>query len=93
MVAEHTEARSVWSVGEAKQRFDEVIRLVEQGKTAAIVRDGKVVAELKPASSSEFTVEEREAAVAKFLEERANWPPTGVTREEILAWRHEGHRW
>ena len=34
----------------------------------------------------------REQAVDRFLEWRASRPPTGMTREEILAARHEGHR-
>ena len=93
MVSEHTGARSIWSVLEAKEHFEEVLRLVGEGKTAAIVDDGRVVAELNPPTSEEYTVDERRAAVAKFLEARAKWKPTGVTREEILAWRHKGHRW
>ena len=93
MVSEHSEAQSVWSVPEAKERFEEILLLVREGKTAAIVDNGRVVAEMNPPTSEEHTTDERSAAVAKFLEERAKWRPTGVTREEILAWRHEGHRW
>lgn len=93
MVIEPTGARSIWTITEAKEHFEEVLGLVAEGKTAAIVEDGRVLAELKPPTSEEQTAEERKAAVAKFLEERAKWKPTGITREEILASRHEGHRW
>ena len=35
---------------------------------------------------------EREAAVHRFTEERKRQPLTGMTRDELLATRHEGHR-
>ena len=35
---------------------------------------------------------EREAAVHRFTEERKRQPLTGMTRDELLAARHEGHR-
>ena len=92
MVAEHTQARSVCSAQDAKERFDDLLQLVGNGETVEIVSDGRVVAELKPASSSAFTEEERKAAVAKFREERAKWEPINATIEELMAWRHEGHK-
>ena len=93
MVAEHTRAGIAWSVGDAKDRFDEMIRLVEEGAMASIVKDGRVVAELKPVSLEAMTAEERQAAVDRFLEERSQWGPLDATLEEMMAWRHEGHRW
>ncbi len=75
---------------EAKARFAEILRNVEQGETIAITRHGKTVAHLVPARDQEQA--ERDAAVDRFLELRASWRPTGMTREEILAARHEGHR-
>lgn len=36
---------------------------------------------------------ERKAAVERFKAIRKTWEPTGMTREEILALRHEGHRY
>ncbi|MCY4392809.1 MAG: type II toxin-antitoxin system prevent-host-death family antitoxin [Chloroflexi bacterium] len=75
---------------DAKARFAEILRNVEQGETIAITRHGKTVAHLVPARDQEQA--ERDAAVDRFLELRASWRPTGMTREEILAARHEGHR-
>lgn len=92
MVAEHTRARSVCSAQDAKERFDELLQLVGNGETVEIVSNGRVVAELTPASSSAFTEDERRAAVAKFREERAKWEPINATLEELMAWRHEGHK-
>ena len=93
MVAEHTEARSVCSAQDAKERFHELLQLVGNGETVEIVSSGRVIAELTPASSNVVTHDERKAAVAKFLEERAKWEPINATIEELMAWRHEGHRW
>ena len=93
MVAEHTDARSVCSAQDASERFEELLQLVVKGETVEIVSNGRVVAELRPATSGEFTAEARKTAVAKFLEERAEWEPLNATLEEVMAWRHEGHRW
>lgn len=78
---------------EAKARFAEVLRNVEDGETIAITRHGKTIAHLVPACEPKATTQaERSAAVARFREARRHWAPTGMTREEILAARHEGHR-
>ena len=79
-------------VAEAQARFAELIRDVERGESVAIACDGKTVARLAPAP------QERDAAscgeaLTQFLREKAAWKPVNVTREEILAWRHEGHKW
>lgn len=75
---------------EVKARFAEILRNVEDGESIAITRHGKTVACLVPAPVQEQA--ERDAAVAAFLKLRASWQPTGMTEEEILAARHEGHR-
>lgn len=93
MVAEHTEARSVCSAQDAKERFHELLQLVGNGETVEIVSNGRVIAELTPASSSALTDDVRKAAVAEFREERAKWEPINATIEELMVWRHEGHRW
>ena len=78
---------------EAKARFAEVLRNVEDGETIAITRHGKTIAHLVPACEPEaVTQAERSAGVDRFLELRASWPPTGMTREEILDLLHEGDR-
>ena len=75
---------------EARTRFAELLRDVEHGETVAITRHGKTIAHMVPARARERA--DREMAVNRFLEWRAGRAPTGMTREEILAARHEGHR-
>ncbi|MCY3881052.1 MAG: type II toxin-antitoxin system prevent-host-death family antitoxin [Chloroflexi bacterium] len=76
---------------EAKARFAELLRRVERGETVAITRHGKTIAHVVPAPDEEQAA--RDAAVDRLLELRRRWAPTGMTEAEILAARHEGHRW
>ena len=83
---------------DAETRFAEILRtVVEEGETVVITRDGKQIARIQPPDNNmrnaNMTPEERRAAVDKFIEQRKKWGPTGITLEEILAWRHEGHRY
>ena len=75
---------------EAKMNLAQLLRDVEHGETVAITRHGKTIAHLVPAQAQEQA--DREAAVDRFLERRAGWAPTGMSRDEIMAARHEGHR-
>jgi prevent-host-death family protein len=77
-------------VSRARRRLAEMLRAVERGESFAITRHGKTVARLVPAASPE--AQARREAVARFLALRGTWGKVNVTREEILAWRHEGHR-
>ena len=79
-------------LSEVRESFDEVIARVEGGESVAIMRDGLLVAELLPGLEPKDEPEARREAFARFLEERAKWPRTNITREEILTSRHEGHR-
>lgn len=77
---------------EAKTRLAELLRKVEQGESFEITRHGKVVACITPPKDAE--AEARRAAVERFREARKTWPKAKkVTLEEILEWRHEGHRY
>lgn len=76
---------------EAKARLADLLRTVERGETVSITRHGKTVAHLVPAHTAHIT--QRRQAVDRFLQRRAGWQPTGMSREEILATRHDGHRW
>lgn len=80
---------------EAAARFDELLDGLLSAGAIAIMRDGKVVAHLVPvlAPVEEEDQAKRTAAVERLREARRHWAPTGMTREEILAARHEGHRW
>ena len=75
---------------EAKSRFAELLRVVEYGESIAITRHGRTVAHLIPAVDLERASQEE--AVERFRAWRRQRPRTGMTREEILAARHEGHR-
>lgn len=92
MVAEDVGRRLFVSESEVKERFEELLAEVELGETIAVMRDGRVVALLSPSSETTIGDDERREAFERFLEERAKWPRTNITREEILASRHEGHR-
>ena len=76
---------------EAKARLAELLRTVERGETVVITRHGKKIARIVPEADQEHA--KRRAAVQALREARKNWEPTGMTREEILALRHEGHRY
>ena len=95
MVAEDVGGRVLISEREVPERFSELMARVERGETVAIMRNGKVVAEFSSGSEPGFDREKAEAAVKRFREQMEEWrktEPTGITREEILKWRHEGHR-
>lgn len=76
---------------QAKATFAELLREVERGETVLITRHGKTVARLVP----ETTRREEEVAKAiRDLEElRASLPRVGISVEDILDMRHEGHRY
>ena len=68
----------------------------KRGETVLLTRDGRVVAQISPPSEDQRELTEPYIEAQRFLEkvvELRNGEPTGVTREEVLAWRHEGHRW
>lgn len=75
---------------EAKAHLAELLRAVERGESFSITRHGKPVAHLVPAPAA--GEQARREAVERFLALRATWPKVKVSKEEILAWRHEGHR-
>ena len=75
---------------EVESRFAELLRVVEYGESIAITRHGKTVAHLVPAVDHERASSQKEA-VKRFRAWRRQRPRTGMTREEILAARHEGH--
>ena len=75
---------------QAKTHLAELLREVEHGETIAITRHGKTVAHLVPPHAQDRAT--REAAVERFRRRRAGWRRVDVSIEEILAWRHEGHR-
>ena len=75
---------------EAKARLADLLRTVENGETIAITRHGKAVAHLVPAKSAAASA--KEEALERFGRRRRRWKPAGASVEDILAWRHEDHR-
>ena len=66
----------------------EVLRAVESGARVAVIRRQRPVVRITPESHAVQVA--REAAVDGFIAERATWPRTGMSLEEILAARREG---
>jgi prevent-host-death family protein len=80
---------STVSAYEAKTHLPKLLRAAEQGETAIITRHGKPVAQLGPVK--EHNREEILAVIERMKRARAR--RAKVTVEEILAWRHEGHKY
>lgn len=75
---------------ELKVRFAELLRNVERGETVVITRHGEAIAHVIPAGAGERA--ERKKSVARFRRRREEWPPLGMSVDDILLARHEGHR-
>ena len=75
---------------EVRSRWFELLRSVEAGEEIAITRYGKAIARLVPADPDSGL--ERKRAIEEFLRRRDEGPKIRATLEEILSWRHEGHR-
>jgi prevent-host-death family protein len=77
------------STYEAKTHLPRLIRAVERGETVIITRHGKPVAQLGPVQ------DRRREEIAEVIErmKRARAKRPKVSLEEILAWRHEGHKY
>lgn len=74
---------------DAKAHLPQILDEVERGETVRITRHGRPIARLVP------EVDRRQAEIDKAVENiRALRRRTGkITREEILSFRHEGHRY
>ena len=76
---------------EAEARLAELLRVVEYGETVAITRHGRAIAHLAPAPDRECACQRE--AVTRFRDRRRRWRRIEMATDEILAARHEGHRW
>jgi prevent-host-death family protein len=77
------------NIGEAKTRLSELIALVEAGEEVVIARGNAPVARLAPLDEKA----RRRDAIEAILALRDSGKIKPVTVEEILAWRHEGHKY
>jgi len=77
------------NIGEAKTRLSELVAKVEAGEEVVIARGNEPVARLAPLDEQV----RRRAAMEEILAMRDSGKIKPVSREEILAWRHEGHKY
>ena len=77
------------SAYEAKTHLPRLIRAAERGETVIITRHGKPVAKLAPVGDQR---RENVAEVMRRMEGLRRRLPK-VSIDEILAWRHEGHKY
>lgn len=78
---------------EAKAKFSALLDAVERGETIAITRHGQTVARIIPNVVIDKSKVEATIAGIKALraELAKSMPP--LTTEELLAMRHEGHKY
>ncbi|HEY8056371.1 MAG TPA: type II toxin-antitoxin system prevent-host-death family antitoxin [Terriglobales bacterium] len=74
---------------EAKTHFLRLLDEVEDGEEIVITRHGRVIGRILPEEKARQRRFER--ATAAMEEIRRHTKP--VTIKEMLAWRHEGHRY
>ena len=77
---------------ELKARLSEFLGDVERGEVINVTRHGRTIARIVP-TNEDSAAQERRKAVDALTEWRKTLPPTNITVEEILEWRHEGHRY
>ncbi|MCY3734701.1 MAG: hypothetical protein OXG42_10510 [Chloroflexi bacterium] len=93
MVAEDVGNRVRCPIDEFRGRLDELLARVESGETVAVTYEDRVLAVLAGGAEPGFYTKASWSGLADFLEVKATWPRTNVTREDIQQWRHEGHEW
>jgi len=74
---------------EAKARLAELLDKVEHGETVVITRHGRAIARLVPETDRRQEEIDRAIETIKALRKRTK----KVSRKEILASRHEGHKY
>ena len=74
---------------EAKTHLPRLLDDVERGETILITRHGRAIARLVP------DADRRQAEIGQAIDriERRRALAGRVTIHELLAWRHEGHRY
>ncbi len=77
------------NIGEAKTRLSELVAKVEAGEEVVIARGNEPVAKLTALDDQA----RRAAVIEAMLRERDDGTRKKVSLDEILAWRHEGHRY
>jgi prevent-host-death family protein len=78
-------------IGEAKARLSELIAKVEAGEDIVIKRGNEPVDRLVPLETDRRRRAQEAIARIRALRDSGDIKP--VTVDEILAWRHEGHKY
>ena len=81
------------AASEAKTHLSRLLDDVERGETIAITRHGRRIARLVPDEEGRRERVGRALDAIKKLGERIRKEHGPTTIEEILAWRHEGHKY
>ncbi len=71
---------------EAKTKFSELLRKVQQGETFTITLRGRVVAELNPPSKK--IKEVPQDVIDRLMHPKIH----GISGDEVLEWIHEGRK-
>ena len=77
------------NIGEAKTRLSELIVKVEAGEEIIIARGNEPVARLAPLDE----VAARRKLIEETLAARDHPGMKRVTKEELVAWKKEGHKY
>ncbi len=75
---------------ELKAKLSEILGDVERGELIDITRHGRTIARIVPEHHRD--PEQIRKAIEGLRRLRESLPKTGVTLEDVLKWRHEGHR-
>lgn len=75
---------------EARRHWGKLLDEVEKGRTVTITRHGRIVARMVPVQATADASYRK--AVERFRRLRAEWEPIGMSLEEMIRLRHEGHR-
>ena len=78
---------------EAKTHLSALLDAVERGETVAITRHGRRIARIVPDEEDRRARVTRAISDMKRLAKERREKFGDVTIEEILAWRHEGHKY
>src|SRR6266480_4826889 len=78
---------------EAKTHLPQLLDEVERGATIVITRHGRRIARLVPEAARRQQEIDEAVDNIKKLGKQIREETGGATVEEILAWRHEGHKY
>jgi prevent-host-death family protein len=77
----------------AKTHFSQLLDEVERGQTIVILRHGQPIARIVPDEKGRQQRARQAIENIQKLGEQIRRETGGATIEEILAWRHEGHKY